>query len=122
MTQNPKPSIPRIKRNRKIARPVRLDILEAATALPGKATQLLIGIWLMVTIQQSPTVRLSRATMSRVHVSRFGATVALRRLEAAGIIKAWRLPGRSPLVTILEPGTTQPLKLEPPEVMGRRVL
>ncbi len=65
---------------------------------------------------------LSRATMSRVHVSRFGATDALRRLEAAGIIKAWRLPGRSPMVTILEPGTTQPLKLEPPEVMGRRVL
>ena len=37
MTQNPKPSLPRIKRNRKIARPVRLDILEAATALIGSA-------------------------------------------------------------------------------------
>ena len=122
MAEIPKFNIPRIKRNPKIARPVRLDIFEAATAIPGKATQLLIGIWLMATIRQSPTVRLSRATMSRVHVSRFGATDALRRLEAAGIIKAWRLPGRSPLVTILEPGTTQPLKLEPPEVMGRRVL
>lgn len=122
MTENTTPRIARIKRNPKIARPIRLDILEAATAIPGKATQLLIGIWLMVSIRQSPTVRLSRAMMSRVHVSRFGATDALRRLEAAGIIKAWRLPGRSPLVTILEPGTSQPLKLDTPEVMGRRVL
>ena len=111
MTETIRPRIPGIKLNFKIPRPVRLDVLEAATAVPGKALALLIGIWLMVVLRQSPTVPLSRRTMQRVSVSRFAATDALRRLEQAGIIKVWRLPGRASMVTLLEPGTTTPLKL-----------
>ena len=104
---------PRIRFNRKIPRPVRLDILEASTQLAGKATQLLIGIWLLVALRQSPTVHLTRRTMARVNVSRYCATDALRRLEHAGLIKVWRLPGRSPMVTVVEPGTAVPIKLTP---------
>jgi len=100
-----------IRINPKIPRAVRLDVLEASTHLAGKATQLLIGIWLMVVISQSATVPLSRRTMTRVGVSRYCATDALRRLEGAGLIKVWRLPGRSPRVTLVEPGTGTPLKL-----------
>lgn len=49
--------------------------------------------------------------MARVNVSRYCATKTLRRLEQAGIIARWQLPGRSPVITLLEPGTTSPLKL-----------
>lgn len=103
---------PRIRANPRQPKAIRLDVLEAATQLPGKATQLLIGIWLMVVIRKSPTVPLSRQTMARVNVSRFGAGDALRRLEGAGLVKVWRLPGRSPMVTLVEPGTGTPLRID----------
>jgi len=103
---------PLIRANPRRPKLIRLDVLEAATQLPGKATQLLIGIWLLVVIRKSPTVPLSRRTMARVNVSRFGATDALRRLEGAGLVKVWRLPGRSPMVTLVEPGTGTPLCLD----------
>jgi len=106
---------PAIRQNLKQARLVRLDTLEAATQLPGKATQLLIGIWLMVALFKSPTVPLTRRTMARANVSRYAATDALRRLEAAGLVKVWRLPGRSPRVTLVEPGTGTPLRLDIPQ-------
>lgn len=113
---NPLPRIrPAIRQNLKQARPVRLDTLEAATQLPGKASQLLIGIWLMVVLFKSPTVPLTRRTMARVSVSRYAVTDALRRLEAAGLVKVWRLPGRSPRVTLVEPGTGTPLRLDTPQ-------
>lgn len=105
---------PAIRQNLKQARLVRLDTLEAATQLPGKAAQLLIGIWLMVVLFKSPTVPLTRRTMARANVSRYAATDALRRLEAAGLVKVWRLPGRSPRVTLVEPGTGTPLRLDNP--------
>lgn len=101
-----------IRPNLKQPRPVRLDTLEAATQLPGKATQLLIGIWLMAVLFKSPTVPLTRRAMARVNVSRYAVTDALRRLEAAGLVVVWRLPGRSPRVTLVEPGTGTPLQLE----------
>lgn len=106
------PKYPRIRINHKQPRMIRLDLLEAATQLPGKATQLLIGVWLLVVIRNAPTVSLTRKTMARVNVSRYGATDALRRLEQAGIVKVWRLPGRSPMVTLLEPGTSVPLRID----------
>ena len=111
MTDSVLQGLPRISINRKIPRPVRLDVLEAATALPGKATQLLIGILLLVAIRQAPTVSLTRRTMARVSVSRYAASDALKRLENANIISVWRLPGRSSMVTILEPGTRRALNL-----------
>lgn len=110
---NPPPRIrPLIRQNLKVARPIRLDTLEAATQLPGKATQLLVGLWLIVVFFKTPTVPLTRRTMARVNVSRYAVTDALRRLEVAGLVKVWRLPGRSPRVTLVEPGTGIPLRLD----------
>jgi DNA-binding transcriptional ArsR family regulator len=106
---------PRILQNLKRPRQIRLDTLEAATQLPGKATQLLVGIWLMAVLFKSPTVPLTRRTMARVNVSRYAATDALRRLEGAGLVKVWRLKGRSPRVTLVEQGTGTPLRLETPD-------
>lgn len=111
MNESTRPTTFRPKLNLKIPRSIRLDILEAATGIPGKALHLLIGIWLLVTIRNAPTVPLSRRTMQRVSVSRFAATDALRRLENAGILKVQRNPGRSSSVTLLEPGTANPLNL-----------
>jgi hypothetical protein len=102
---------PLIKANPRLPKPVRLDVLEKSTSIPGRATQLLIGILLLVSVRQAPTVLLTRRTMARVSVSRYAASDALKRLEAAKIISVWRLPGRASMVTILEPGTTMPLKL-----------
>lgn len=115
MSANSTPPIPRFRFNWGIYRTVRFDLLESAANLPGKSLHLLLGIWLLVVLRQSPTVKLSRRTMQRVSISRFAASDALRRLEAAGIVKARRLPGRSTVVTILEPGTMEPLKLPPTE-------
>jgi hypothetical protein len=105
-------SRPVIRQNLKQPRQVRLDTLEAAAQLPGKATQLLVGLWIMVVLFKSPTVPLTRRTMARVNLSRYGATDALRRLEGAGLVKVWRLPGRSPRVTVVEPGTGTPLRID----------
>ena len=101
--------VPRIQINWKQPRLVRLDTLEAATSLPGKALNLMIALWLTATIRKTPTILLTRRLMARVNISRFAATDALRRLEARGLVAVWRLPGRSPKVVLLEPGTRVPL-------------
>lgn len=66
---------------------------------------------MLMSILKSPTVRLTRRTMARVNISRYAVTDALRRLEEAGLVRVWRLPGRSPMVTAVEPGTGTPLDL-----------
>lgn len=81
-----------IKANSRQPKPVRLDVLEASTKLPGKSTQLLVGLLLLVAIRQAPTIPLSRRTMARVNVSRYCATDALRRLEQADISLAGSYP------------------------------
>lgn len=106
---------PLIRANPRTPKLVRLDVLEAATGVPGKACQLLVGLMRLVVIRGAPTVPLTRRWMARVHVSREAAGPALRRLEAAGLVKVWSVPGRARLVCLLEPGTTQPLVLHPPE-------
>lgn len=113
MTVSTPAARPRIKANPCLPRTIRLDTLEAAARVPGKALNLMVGLWLLVVIRQSPTVPLSRRTMARVGISRFGATDALRRLEEAGLVQVWRLPGRASMVTLTEPGTATPLKLLP---------
>lgn len=116
MTAIPKLNIPRIKRNPKIPKLVRMDVLEAACHVAGKACQLLVGLMLLVVIRGTPTVPLTRRTMARVNVSREAAGPALRRLEEAGLVKVWRLPGRASRVCLLEPGKTTPLEIPPREL------
>jgi DNA-binding GntR family transcriptional regulator len=74
---------------------------------------LLIGIWILVAIRQSPTVVLTRGIMARVGVSRYAATDSLRRLEAAGIARVLSRPGKSPVVSLLEPGSDDVLNINP---------
>lgn len=87
------------------------DWWQTATYVPGKALHLALGLWLLMRENRTPTVRMTRRMMARVNISRYAASDALRRLEAAGLVKVWRLPGRSPWVTPVEPGTGTPLDL-----------
>jgi len=108
--------LPRIRINPKQPRMVRLDWLErAASAMnSGKAMHLCIGLWVLISIRNSPTVQMSRRMMARVNISRYAAGDALRNLEDAGLIKVARLKGRSPLITAVEPGSSIPLRLTSP--------
>ena len=106
---------PLIRANPKTPKLVRLDVLEAATHVSGKACQLLVGLMLLVVIRGAPSVPLTRRTMARVNVGREAVGQVLRRLEAAGLFKLWRLPGRAPMVCLLEPGKSTPLVINPPD-------
>lgn len=112
MNTKPTAKLPLIKINRKQSIPIRIDIIEGAATLPGKALNLMIGIWLLASISRSPTVYLTRRTMARVNISRFAATDALRRLEHSGAVAVSRLQGHANRITILSPGTRVPLQLE----------
>jgi hypothetical protein len=106
--------IPRLLFNPNQPRLVRLDWWEkAAVAMTtGKAMHLCVGLWLLITIKQSASVQLTRRMMGRINISRYAAGDALRKMEEAGLVKVARLQGRSPLITVVEPGTSIPLSLK----------
>lgn len=106
-------AIAKMRANHRLPTPVRLDWMErAAVSMPaGKGLGVCVGLWLMATGRRSPTVQVTRQTMTRVGVSRYAFGDGLRNLEQAGLIKVARLPGRSPRITLVEPGTAIPLRL-----------
>ena len=106
--------LPRIRINPSAPRPVRMDWLEkAAVALPaGKGMHFCIALWLLVSIRHSPTVQISRAMAARFNLSRWAAADSAHRLEAAGLLKIAKLPGRSFRITLIEVGSSTPLRLE----------
>lgn len=105
--------LPRIRINPSEPRPVRMDWLEkAATALPaGKGMHFCIALWMLVSIRRSPTVQISRNMAARVNLSRWAAADSAHRLEAAGLVKIAKLPGRSFRITLVEAGSSIPLRL-----------
>ncbi|OWQ96480.1 hypothetical protein CDO81_27235 [Roseateles puraquae] len=85
--------------------------MRLAAAHRGKVTQLAVMLSCLAAEQGSSTVRPTRAALRRFAVSRDAAYDALRKLEAAGLVYVWRLPGRVPKVSLVEPGTDQALRL-----------
>lgn len=106
-------AIAKMRAHHRLPTPVRLDWMEhAAVSMPaGKGLGVCVGLWLMASVRKSPIVQVTRQTMSRVGVSRYAFGDGLRNLEQAGLIKVARLPGRSPRITLVEPGTGIPLRL-----------
>jgi hypothetical protein len=95
-------------------RPIRYDWLIAVGQLSGKSLHLGIALAWMAVVRGGPRVQLGRRVMARFSLSRDASYDALRRLEAHGLVKVWRLPGRSPMVTLMEPGEGgQPLRIHP---------
>lgn len=84
----------------------RLDWLAKAAALPGgKTLHLALLLQRLCAEHGSTLVHLTRRMLAPGHVSRDACYDALRRLEQARLISVRRLPGRSPQVLLLEPGS-----------------
>lgn len=90
----------------------RFDWLCEAARQPGKAAQLALMLAWQAAQTSSPTVKPARRGLRRFGVSRDACYDGLRRLEDAGLVHVWRLPGRLPQVILVEPGTDQPLRLQ----------
>ncbi len=99
MTMLLKPSVVRFK-NVHVALP--LDWLEGVAQLSGKTLHVAICLLWLVSIRRAPHVRMSQAALRRFNTSRDVSYDALKRLSAAGLVRVAKLPGRSPLVTLLE--------------------
>ncbi len=85
---------------------VRLDWLGAAAALPGgKTLHLALLLQRLCTRRTSPIVNLTRRMLTFGNLSRDACYDGLRRLEQARLISVRRLPGRSPQIVLLEPGS-----------------
>lgn len=90
----------------------RFDWLCEAARQPGKAAQLALMLAWQAAQASSPAVKPARRGLRRFGVSRDACYDGLKRLEDAGLVHVWRLPGRLPQVILVEPGTDQPLRLQ----------
>jgi hypothetical protein len=91
--------------------PVHPDWLAAVARLSGKSLHLGVALAWLAGLRRAPGVPLTRRTLVKWSISRDACYDGLRRLEAAGLIRVWRLPGRAPHVILLEPGADRPLDL-----------
>jgi hypothetical protein len=91
--------------------PFHLDWLVQAARLSGKTLHLSVALLALTAPRGVSGTPLTRRTLSHWSISRDACYDGLRRLETAGLIRVWRLPGRAPHVILLEPGTDQPLDL-----------
>ena len=98
--QNPEPgSLRRFSKGELFLRgPIPWVWLERAMRLPGRALHVALFLWLKAGIIKSALVTVN---LSRLSVDRSAASRGLAALEAAGLIRVERKPGRKPLVTIL---------------------
>lgn len=101
--QNPKPgSLRRFAKGELFLRgPIPWVWLQRAMALPGRALHVALHLWLMSGILKGAVVAIN---LSRLSVDRSAASRGLAALEAAGLVRATRRPGRKPVVTILMSG------------------
>jgi DNA-binding MarR family transcriptional regulator len=83
--------------------PIPMAWLKAAAELPGKAFQLGIAIWWLRPMSKSENFKLTQKALDYVGISRDATYDALKRLEARGLIRVQRSPGRRPIVGILTP-------------------
>jgi hypothetical protein len=76
----------------------------AAARLPGKASVVGSLLWYRAKIRQTPTVTLSTELVRQAGITPPTIRHALHLLEKAGLLRVVeRLPGRKPVVTLIEP-------------------
>jgi DNA-binding transcriptional ArsR family regulator len=76
----------------------------AAARLPGKASVVGSLLWYRAGVRQTRTVTLATDLVRQVGITRPAIRHALRTLEEAGLLRVvQRLPGRKPVVAIIEP-------------------
>lgn len=86
-----------------------LHWLQAASAAPGKGLHLALMLLAHAVQRPYPAVLLTRRMLARAGISRDAAYDGLRRLTELGVVNVRRLPGRSPQVVLLVPGTDRAL-------------
>ena len=83
--------------------PIPVWWLRQATSLPGRALHVGLEIWFRAGLTESRTVSVS---LSRLRLApgtpRSTASRGLRSLERAELVSVDRLPGRKPIVTLLD--------------------
>lgn len=87
------------------ALPTRYDWLAKAAQLRGKTLHLSIALSWLAAIYGKPAVPITRRTLAHWNISRDACYDNLRKLQQAGLVRVWRLPGRAPMVVLIEPGT-----------------
>lgn len=85
------------------------DWCARAVGLPGKALHLAMMLSVLGRRTSSAGVRPTRRIMKAWAISRDACYDGLDRLETAGLVHVWRLPGRTPMVIMVDPATRLPL-------------
>jgi hypothetical protein len=74
-----------------------------ASRLPGKSLQIASVCWLLAGWERSAEFELAWDDWAEFGLSRFSASRGLDNLERHGLVAVTRRPGRSPIVSILNP-------------------
>jgi len=82
--------------------PIPLKWLSLAAKQPGKALHVSIVLWHMAGMKRSRTIALSNGQLSEFGISRRAKYDNLKVLNKVGLISVKQLPGRSPIVTLLD--------------------
>ena len=75
-----------------------------ASRLTGKSLQVASVCWLLAGWNRSAGFELALDGWADFGLSRFSASRGLDELERAGLVSVGRMPGRSPVVTVLDVG------------------
>lgn len=81
--------------------PVPMDWLSQAAELPGKTLNVALAIWWLNGMTQSEYFKLTRKSLSLLCIKRDAASISLKRLEGAGLIKVQRKVGQRPIISIV---------------------
>ena len=81
--------------------PVPIDWLSKAAELPGKTLNVALAIWWLQGMTQSELFKLTRKSLSLFGIKRDAASISLKRLEGAGLIRVQRNIGQRPTISII---------------------
>ena len=81
--------------------PVPMDWLSKAAELPGKTLNVALAIWWLQGMTQSESFKLTRKSLSLFNIKRDAASISLKRLEGAGLIRVQRNVGQRPTISII---------------------
>jgi hypothetical protein len=81
--------------------PIPMAWLSGVAKLPGKSMQVALALFWLAAMRPNDKVKMTRQAMRLFNVSDDSYRDAIPRLEAAGLIKVWRAPGRRAQVEIV---------------------